>query len=169
MTLALMAMRFACLAHADQRRKYCNSAYVVHLAEVAGVVATLPRNFYAPLALLDEMVAVAWLHDCIEDQGVTREELSTQFGPIVAGGVQLLSDTETGNRATRKALACERLAAAPAWVQTIKAADLISNSRSIMDRGVDFAAVYQREARTLLDAMTEAYAPFVQIARELLK
>ena len=147
-TLAFEAMVFARTAHAGQVRKYTGNPYTDHLAEVAGIVATVDGS--------PESIAVAWLHDCREDQGVTGAEIEDRFGMRVAVGVSLLSDFETGNRAERKAASCARLAAAPDWVQTIKCADLISNTSSIVLHDPKFAVTYLAEKRALLDAMTKA-------------
>jgi guanosine-3',5'-bis(diphosphate) 3'-pyrophosphohydrolase len=125
MSIAFKAMQFAREAHKDQVRKYTGNPYADHLAEVAGIVATVALD-------TDHAVAVAWLHDCVEDQGIAPQTLVDEFGMIVTKGVLLLSDLETGNRAERKAASRARLAAAPAWVQTIKCADLISNTSSIV-------------------------------------
>lgn len=159
MRLAFEAMQFARKVHAGQRRKYTNAPYADHLAEVAGIVATVDRQ--------DAVIAVAWLHDCVEDQGVTEGDLIGMFGEVVARGVMLLSDLEEGNRATRKRLSRERLAAAPGWVQTIKCADLISNTGSIVRFDPDFARVYLEEKRLLLEVMTKADRRLWAIANEL--
>jgi (p)ppGpp synthase/HD superfamily hydrolase len=151
-------MMFAREAHKDQVRKYTGNPYVDHLAEVAGIVATVALD-------TDHAVAVAWLHDCIEDQGVSAETLREQFGEIVTAGVILLSDLETGNRAARKAASRARLAAVPAWIQTIKCADLISNTSSIVKHDPKFAVTYLEEKRLLLDAMTKADPRLWQLAR----
>jgi len=148
---AYKAMMFARGVHGLQRRKYTNNPYEDHLAEVAGIVATV-----APLDLADLMVSVAWLHDCVEDQDVTVTQLRAEFGDAVADGVRLLSDLEKGNRAERKALSRARLADAPGWVQTIKCADIISNTSSIVMHDPAFARVYLEEKRLLLDCLTEA-------------
>lgn len=161
MSLAFKAMTFARKAHAAQRRKYTNNPYIDHLAEVAGIVATVTDNLSSQI-----MVATAWLHDCVEDQGVTENELRERFGSIVASGVMLLSDLETGNRAERKAASRVRLADAPRWVQTIKVADLISNTASIVEHDPKFAVVYLEEKRLLLDVMTKADPRLMAIARE---
>ena len=146
--LAFRAMMFARMAHASQRRKYTGNPYTDHLAEVAGIVATVdPRP---------ESLAVAWLHDCREDQGVSGGVIEYEFGMRVAVGVALLSDFETGNRAERKAASRSRLADAPGWVQTIKCADLISNTASIVQHDPKFAAVYLEEKRALLEVLTKA-------------
>ena len=67
MSLAFVAMQFAREVHAHQRRKYTNAPYTEHLAEVAGIVATVNRD--------ESAIAVAWLHDCVEDQNVTEARL----------------------------------------------------------------------------------------------
>ena len=148
MDLAYRAMVFARDVHRDQRRKYTGAPYADHLAEVAGIVATVDAS--------QESIATAWLHDCREDQGISGEEIESRFGMRVAVGVALLSDFETGNRAERKSASRARLASAPVWVQTIKCADLISNTGSIVMHDPKFAAVYLEEKRLLLTVMTEA-------------
>jgi guanosine-3',5'-bis(diphosphate) 3'-pyrophosphohydrolase len=163
MDLAFRAMEFARAAHATQLRKYTGNPYADHLAEVAGIVAAVAVNNQE--VWLDQMISVAWLHDCIEDQNVSAETLRMLFGELVAAGVLLLSDLETGSRAERKAASRERLAAAPAWVQTIKCADLISNTSSIVMHDPKFAVTYLEEKRMLLDVLTKADQRLVAIAR----
>lgn len=148
MSLAYEAMMFAREAHAGQVRKYTGAPYTDHLAEVAGIVATVE---WASTAL-----AVAWLHDVVEDCGVTLAEIDRRFGAMVAIGVSGLSDVETGNRAERKAAGRDRLAACSGWIQTIKCADLISNTSSIVRHDPKFALVYLEEKRLLLEKMTKA-------------
>jgi (p)ppGpp synthase/HD superfamily hydrolase len=161
--LAYRAMMFAREAHKAQRRKYTNNPYSDHLAEVAGIVAALgwPYGDSHP----STMIAVAWLHDVVEDQGVHGIYLEREFGPMVRHGVMLLSDLETGNRAERKAASRARLAAAPPWVQTIKCADLISNTSSIVMHDPKFAVTYLEEKRLLLDVMTKADSRLLELAR----
>lgn len=155
---AFKAMELARRAHAGQVRKYTGNPYTDHLAEVAGIVATVDST--------PESIAVAWLHDCREDQGVTGFEIEELFGIRVAVGVALLSDFETGNRAERKAAGRVRLASAPGWVQTIKCADLISNTSSIVMHDPKFAVTYLEEKRLLLDVMTLADPRLLRLARE---
>jgi len=155
--LAYEAMLFAREVHANQRRKYTGNPYSDHLAEVAGIVAAVGGDYHS--------IAVAWLHDTVEDQGVRLQTLDCRFGAWVMRGVQLLSDLETGNRAERKAASRIRLAAAPDWIQTIKVADLISNTSSIVEHDPKFAVTYLEEKRLLLDVLTKADPRLVQIAR----
>lgn len=136
---------FATAAHAavKQLRKYTNEPYIVHPAEVAAMVAATPDSTPA-------MVAAAWLHDVVEDTGVSLSTIREEFGDEIAALVAWLTDVEEGNRATRKRLACERLARAPREAQTVKLADLVSNTRTIVLYDPKFAPVYLSEKRDML-------------------
>lgn len=153
MNIAFKAMLFAKEKHKNQVRKYTGEPYFSHLAEVAGIVSTVSPNFgiYA-----QDMIATAFLHDCMEDQEVGWGELKAEFGPFVADAVEMLSDLEEGNREARKRLSRQRLDLASHWVQTVKVADLISNTSSIMRYDPKFAKVYLKEIRLLLDVLTRA-------------
>lgn len=165
MSIAYTAMMIAREAHKDQVRKYTGNPYTDHLAEVAGIVAT--ATHFDGVSSAECLIATAWLHDVVEDCGYEERMLHEAIDPSMEAypwsdvdqiirGVMWLSDLEEGNRATRKRLSRERLAAAPGWVQTIKCADLISNTSSIVKHDPDFAKVYLEEKRLLLDVMTKA-------------
>lgn len=166
MSLAFEAMQFAREKHAGQVCKYTGNPYADHLAEVAGIVATFAASMGG---MTEEVIAIAWLHDCMEDQGVSQSELVELFGNDVAEGVVLLSDMEQGNRSERKALSRKRLAAAPLWIQTIKVADLISNTSSIVQHDPKFARVYLEEKRLMLDVLCNADHRLLQIARDQIR
>jgi (p)ppGpp synthase/HD superfamily hydrolase len=164
MTLAYEAMMFAREVHKDQRRKYTGNPYTDHLGEVCGIAMSV--GWRVAQIHPDKFMAVCWLHDCIEDQGISHGTLIDRFGATVADGVLALSDTEQGNRAARKALARQRLAQAPHWVQTIKCADLISNTSSIVQHDPKFAVTYLEEKRLMLDVLTKADPRLLKLARE---
>lgn len=156
MSNAFRAMELAMELHKDQKRKYTNEPYFGHLAEVAGIVAA--AGIRAPTWGLgvDLAVSVAWLHDAHEDQAADLIMIHEHFGPFVTDGVRMLSDMEEGSRAERKAASRERLASAEGWVQSIKCADLISNTKSIVQHDPKFAVTYLEEKRLLLWVMTKA-------------
>jgi len=161
---AFQAMQFAHKAHAGQRRKYTGNPYTDHLAEVVGICMSV--GWHDATVHPDTMMATAWLHDTIEGCNVSRFQIKDAFGPQIMEGVLLLSDLETGgNRAQRKAASRERLAGAPCWVQTIKVADIISNTSSIVEHDPKFAVVYLEEKRLLLDVLTKADKRLVAMAR----
>ena len=152
MNVVQKAKVFATAAHAavQQKRKYTGDDYIVHPAEVAAIVDNVPGRS-------DEQVAAAWLHDVVEDTGVTLEQVLDNFGFEVANLVAWLTDVskpEDGNRKTRKAIDRAHSASAPAEAQTIKLADLLSNTRSITEYDPGFAKVYIQEKMLLLEVMT---------------
>ena len=148
--LVQKALEFATVAHGEQKRKYTGEPYINHPIEVMRIVKTVPHD--------DNMLAAALLHDVVEDTDVTIEEIHKEFGPDVASLVDDLTDVskpEDGNRKTRKALDREHSAKASPRAQTIKLADLISNSSVIMDNDPSFAKVYLAEKALLLEVLTK--------------
>lgn len=153
MDIVRKAQVYAMAAHAavGQKRKYTGEPYIVHPAEVAKIVASVPGS-------TPDMVAAAWLHDVVEDTGCTYTDIHMAFGIDIATLVGWLTDVskpEDGNRAHRKAMDRAHTAEAPAEAQTIKLADLISNSRSIMAHDPAFARTYLEEKRLLLEVLTK--------------
>ena len=115
------------------------------------------------------MICAAWLHDTVEDTGVTIETIRAEFGAEVAELVGWLTDVsrpEHGNRAHRKALDRAHSAAAPAEAQTVKLADLIANTRSIIEHDVAFARTYLEEKRLMLEVMTKGDSILMAEARK---
>ena len=147
--LVLRAASFAAEAHKGQVRKYTGQKYIVHPIEVMNIVASVPHT--------DAMLCAALLHDTVEDCGVTLEQIKELFGPEVEDLVFWLTDPPKGesgmNRAMRKELSRQRLEIAPPEAQTIKLADLISNTASIVKHDPDFAVVYLREKAELLKVL----------------
>jgi (p)ppGpp synthase/HD superfamily hydrolase len=155
---------FATAAHAavGQVRKYTGEPYIVHPFEVAMTVKQIGGT--------PEMVAAAFLHDTVEDTGVTMETIEREFGPEVAEIVFFLTDVsrpEHGNRAARKAIDRAHIAKADARAQTIKLADLISNCSSIVKYDPEFAKVYLEEKRLLLEVLTKGDKILLDRARKI--
>ncbi len=164
MDVVRKAQVYAMAAHAavGQRRKYTNEPYIVHPAEVAKIVAGVP-------GATPDMVAAAWLHDVVEDTGCTFTDIHMAFGIDIATLVGWLTDVskpDDGNRAHRKAVDRAHSAEAPAEAQTIKLADLISNSRSIVQHDPAFAKTYLEEKRMLLEVMTKGDPTLMAEARK---
>lgn len=165
MEIVEKARVFATAAHAAaaQLRKYTNEPYIVHPREVASIVESVE-------GATSEMIAAAWLHDVVEDTGVTIETIRSEFGPSVAELVGWLTDVsrpEQGNRATRKAIDRAHTAMAPAEAQTIKLADVISNCTSIIEHDADFAKTYLEEKRLLLEVLTKGDKVLLEQARNI--
>lgn len=165
MKLVEKARVFATAAHAavKQTRKYTGDPYIVHPAEVVSIVSSVPHT--------EEMLAAAWLHDVVEDTEVTIITIHTEFGPKVAELVEWLTDVSKpsdGNRKVRKAIDRQHTAMAPAEAQTIKLADLISNTKSIIEHDPKFAVTYLEEKRLLLEVLTKGDATLLERAKEII-
>jgi hypothetical protein len=158
------AEEFATEAHAraGQVRKYTGEPYIEHPRAVVALVRSVPHD--------EEMLAAAWLHDVVEDTGVRLDTVREHFGAAVAAMVEQLTDVSKpsdGNRAARKAIDREHTARAWPKTKTVKLADLIDNSRSILARDPEFAAVYLSEKRALLPLLVEGDAHLWKIANAI--
>jgi (p)ppGpp synthase/HD superfamily hydrolase len=161
MDIVYKARVFATAAHAavKQVRKYTGEPYIVHPEEVVRIIA------YHGATL--EQLAASWLHDTVEDTGVTQDLIVYEFGPIIAEYVHWLTDQSTsddGNRAVRKKMDADRLALAPPAVQSIKYADLISNTKSIIAHDPGFAKTYLQEKAYLLSVMNKGNPELYKLA-----
>ncbi|MCE9664263.1 HD domain-containing protein [Halomonas sp. M5N1S17] len=146
------AALFSRAAHqaVGQQRKYTGEPYWHHPVAVSEMVSAVETA-------TPELIAAALLHDVLEDTDVTPMDIEECFGQRVTVLVQELTDQftdpEIGNRTHRKALERDRLAEISPEAQTIKYADLIDNTVSIVARDPGFARVYLAEKRRLLEVM----------------
>lgn len=157
------AYNFARNAHEGQKRKYTGNPYIVHPCEVAKIVSGVEHT--------EDMLCAALLHDVVEDCGVAYSGLEEVFGEEVALLVYWLSDKskpEDGNRAYRKEIDRIWISVADPQAKTIKLADLISNTKSIVEHDKEFAKVYIKEKELLLEVLTEGDATLYKQAYELM-
>lgn len=152
---------FANRAHGDQRRKFEDGPYIIHLVRVMKIC----KEYSNDPALL----SAALLHDVLEDTPVTRDEIADFLTPLISESqvkntmqwVHELTDQYTKanfpqfNRRKRKTKEAQRLGKASPEAQTIKYADIIDNSLTIVNAEDDFIKVYLREAKALLNAMKD--------------
>jgi (p)ppGpp synthase/HD superfamily hydrolase len=163
--MIIHAAQFAREAHAGQKRKYDGRDYITHPARVAGMVALHPDSSAT-------WVAAAYLHDVLEDTDTTVEQLRRSFSPEVVRIVVELTNTEEGNRATRKRLSNARLAGSSRATQIIKLLDREDNltdlyfETSIWDTTTSFLRRYAEETKDLVAAI--GYAD-KEIAARLLR
>ena len=142
------ARLFAIAAHeaVGQKRKYTNEPYWKHPERVYALLSTYHPGKYA-------LLAAAWLHDVVEDTSVTIETINTEFGSNVSDLVSRLTDVskpEDGNRAVRKKLDRDHIAAGCFWSHTLKLADMIDNAACIVKHDPKFAPLYMEEKREIL-------------------
>lgn len=167
----LRAVEFATEAHSGQYRKYGPAEdYLCHVLRVARTVADNGAD--------EDTIVAALLHDTIEDTWVEHPDIEERFGSHVAALVLALTDYdhrdygrthEFANRMQRKVADAARLEGAPAQVQTIKCADIIDNTRSIVDHDPNFAVQYLKEIKFLLAHLRNANADLHREATQIVR
>ena len=166
---------FADKAHGDQKRKYADERYIEHPLRVMRIC----KSHGYPLPVL----AAAILHDVLEDTDTTpgrmREFLSTVMNEkdtshtldlvIELTDVYTKNQYPRFNRRRRKSMEASRLEIISAEAQTIKYADIIDNAKEIGSHDNDFAPVFLRECRMLIQKMRNGNANLREEAIEVLK
>lgn len=155
----LRASVFANVWHNGQFRKYSKDPYILHPMRVAGRTCLLP--FYITQTSdqdLEDAVCAAWLHDVIEDCGITPEHIEGLFNKNVRDIVVGLTEFKdpTKNRKTRKKETLDKLQQESNIVKIIKMIDRIDNLRDMNNCMDDFLFVYKRESRDLAEALKDS-------------
>ena len=166
--IVLKAIEFATNAHENhalkpdpvlggQRRKYSKAPYMVHPIQVAKMVARSIHNDAIT-------VAVAVLHDTIEDTTTTGHHIGLAFKEFgaevcqnIVAGVYEVSDVskpEDGNRKVRKELDKIHSWNATPERQTVKLADMKSNMPSIVANDPGFARKWVAEKKEQWEGFT---------------
>lgn len=160
-------------AHRNQRRLRSNEPYIRHPAEVAGIATGAYAVSHSEEISLNEFLAVCWLHDVIEDNHLTEDDLRWRYPKTVLDGVMWLTERREGTRAFRKSEHNERIALAPNWVKTIRAADMIANLRGLVAqcgaKDISFVRLYLMEKRKLLKYLTGADPSILQSAQAVVE
>lgn len=141
---------FAQNAHYGQFRKDGYTPYFEHPKRVALMVTEYP-------SANKEMIAAAFLHDVMEDCGVTYENLKQMFGSPVADLVQWLTNPSKGSkepRAVRKTQDREHIKSAPLEAKVIKLFDRLDNLQDAESLPSDFRKLYVKESEQLLEVLT---------------
>lgn len=121
------AANFAAQRHAGQRRKgAAGEPYINHLLEVAWLLVEESGGEDV------ELVVAGLLHDVVEDTETTREEVAREFGEDVAGLVMEVTDDKRLPKQARKDLQVQTAPHKTPRAQKLKAADKISNLRSLL-------------------------------------
>lgn len=121
------ALDQAAVWHREQKRKYPN-ADVPYISHLAGVALVLARHGFA-----EEVVVAGVLHDVMEDQSVTFDELRARFGERVASLVLHVTEQDKSlSWEDRKRLYLDAFPKRPWEAQAITLADKIDNFQSIV-------------------------------------
>lgn len=164
--------------HGDQVRKYTGEPYWTHPVAVAKIVQAFALEQDREFCLTE----IAIGHDLIEDTDCTFDDINRvlyesgySVGDLltIQKGIFHLTDQYDKeaepdlNRAARKKLESERLGTIPAQFQTVKYADLIHNSGSILQYDENFARTYIEEKIRILEVMNKGNETLYNIAKAI--
>lgn len=122
------ALDFAAKKHVHQRRKgELQEPYINHLTEVARLLAEATQGQDT------DLVIAGLLHDSIEDQNITRQEIAELFGEEVAQIVAEVTDDKSLPKQERKRLQAETAGKKSEKARLLKIADKTANLRSILN------------------------------------
>jgi (p)ppGpp synthase/HD superfamily hydrolase len=157
---------FAIAAHSatGQKRKYTHEPYHTHPAKVAAILDDARMPFY--------VIAAGWLHDVVEDTEVTFDLLGELFNDVIVSLVAEVTDvsrSEDGNRKARKAKDLAHLAKSSPNGASIKLADIIDNTRSIVANDPGFAPVYLREKQAVLEVLSHGDPDLFRMALSIVE
>lgn len=141
---------FAIKTHGKQL--YGLYPYALHLAWVEEV---LKRHGCSE----DDLLAAAWLHDIMEDCGVSFEYIAKRFGSQIAKLVSLVSDMEGRSRAERKRNTYTKLVACKEpRALALKLADRIANIEACREEGSNsLLRMYQKEHPDFAEMFRQAH------------
>jgi len=122
------AFTYASNLHAKQKRKGKGVPYISHLMGVAAIVLEQGGT--------ENQAIGALLHDAVEDQDVTVEEIRERFNDEVAEIVEGCTDSDTSPKPPwreRKEKYIAHLSGAGPSVWLVAAADKLYNARTILE------------------------------------
>jgi len=146
--LVQKAKAFSSEKHSHQLRKHDSAPYSAH---IESVVAILKRHGVTD----DVVLAAAYLHDTVEKTDTSVREIIDKFGTDVARIVYWLTDDDRGNKKERKLMSAWRLSRAPWEAKLIKLADLVDNTRHIIEHDSDAAPQYILEKKQTMWMMAD--------------
>lgn len=117
------AIIFATKAHAGQFRKATRTPYILHPLECGVIVSQMTND--------EEMIAAAFLHDTVEDCGVSIETIRQEFGDRVAAFVSAESEDKSKTWMERKQSTIDHLQTASKEECIVVLGDKLSNIRSL--------------------------------------
>ncbi len=157
------ALLFAVEKHSGQMRKYYeNRPYVQHPIRVAAYIKAMGEP--------TEVVCAAYLHDTVEDCGISFIEITQKFGHTVCRLVDEMTNKTKGSklpRAEQKALDRERLRTISANGRLLKLVDRFDNMNEIANAEDDFKVLYAKESLLLLDVLKNTYFPMEKQLKEI--
>jgi len=154
------AKDFATAKHEGQLRKFGNKPYIIHPAGVAKIVEDSGGT--------PEMIAAAWLHDVVEESGVSFVELREMFGDKVAGIVSELSNPSDLDKSKKGQYLLSKMNTMSSDALTVKLSDRLNNVLDFSTARPSFVQKYAGETMFIINGLEETERPINQQQSKLL-
>lgn len=157
-----LAEKFSKHAHLGKFRRVDGKPFHRHPGDV---VAILKKYGYTDMITL----CVAYLHDTVEDTDLTLDEIRENFGHEIAHGVFTLSKNR-GKVMGKERINCEeykqRLSFARNKVQRVKIADMIDNTKDLINLPLEYAEKKVKDAEEFYIPLGKQVCP--EMTKELI-
>lgn len=150
-----VAKAFANLLHMDAGQTYDKAPYITHCQAVVGVLLNFNETDKS-------ILAAAYLHDVVEDCGVSLATIEDIFGPKIKELVYAVTDEPGANRKERKEKTYKKILTVKDAVK-IKLADRIANVTHSVESGNErMFRMYVKERVDFEMALMEDDAPEIE-------
>jgi myo-inositol-1(or 4)-monophosphatase len=145
------ALIFAAKAHRGQSRKGNKLPYIIHPMQVCMTLQEVKESKNIIL-----LMAVALLHDTVEDCGVSLKKIGKHFGLHVAALVEELTlDKDKYETIGKTKLLCQEVIKMSSYALCIKLADRLNNVRDTKSMSDDFKKKYFAETKEILNVLED--------------
>jgi len=141
--LIAAAKEFATKHHSGQTRKFSGKPYISHPSDVAALVEKYGGT--------PEMVAAAWLHDVVEDTGVSGGELVEIFGDKVANLVEQVTNPPNLDKSKKSEYIAKKMVNMTPDALTLKLCDRLNNVSDFDTASPKFVSKYAPATKYILD------------------
>ncbi|CCB66488.1 HD domain-containing protein [Hyphomicrobium sp. MC1] len=148
------ARMFAQQKHGSRLRNLDGVPTISHLENVVEILKDY--GYSEP-----DVLAAAYLHDCLEETETSLQHLVVRFGDHIAELVFWLTDSFDGNRITKALRSAWRLSRAPWEAKLIELADIVENCTRLRSLDLSFAHNYLDDKRQVLRLMAEREGPML--------
>jgi len=137
--------------HENQKRKFDGSPYFVHPESVAQIVLENKKSKH-----INELVSAAYLHDAIEDAGISFETLVKEFGYMVASIVlEVTNEHSLIKTYGKKYYMSNKVLTLTNYGLVIKLSDRLDNVSDLHLADYDFRKRYIDETNYILQVLED--------------
>lgn len=138
-------------AHKNQIRKFDGSPYIVHPESVAKIVIGNKKSKH-----MNELISVAYLHDVIEDSGISFDFLLKEFGYMVASIIlEVTNEGSLIKKYGKKYYMSNKVLTLTNYGLVIKLCDRLDNVSDLRLADIDFKDRYVDETKFVIQVLED--------------